>query len=102
MADEQTTRVDAAELNRWIANLAPGDAAAVRAALHRDPELRSQVELILAGLPEHLREAFLDRFHPELANCERPASAVMEGLRGLAGARARPTPDRHHEGEDRS
>jgi hypothetical protein len=75
------------EVERWLAQLDPADSAAVRAALRRDGDLRGEVEVLLEDLPDHLRQAFLERFGPAVEDAARPASAVMEGLRGIICAR---------------
>src|SRR6266508_4005159 len=80
-------RLNVGEVERWLAQLDPSDRDAVRAALKRDADLRDEVEVLLERLPAHLQRAFLDRFQPAVSDAARPASAVMEGLRGLIGAR---------------
>jgi hypothetical protein len=82
-------RLNVGEVERWLAQLGPSDREAVRAALQRDANLRDEVEVLLERLPPHLQRAFLDRFHPAVSDAARPASAVMEGLRGLIRARRR-------------
>ena len=77
------------EVERWLAQLGHSDRGAVRAALERDADLRDEVELLLERLPPHLQRAFLDRFQPAVRDATRPASAVMEGIRGLIRARRR-------------
>jgi hypothetical protein len=74
------------ELERWLRDLDPQGRAAVRAALARDPDLVGEVRLLLADLPPLLRDGFLERFAPAAARAERPARAVIEGLRGAAKA----------------
>jgi hypothetical protein len=93
-------RLDVGELERWLAQLEPSDCATVRAALARDADLRDDVEVLLEELPAHLRQAFLDRFHPALADTPRPASAVIEGLRGLIRARSWRTQPREEVHQD--
>jgi hypothetical protein len=80
-------RLEMGEVERWLAQLDPADSAAVRAALKRDGDLRDEVEVLLEELPEHLREAFLERFGPAVEEADRPAAAVFDGLKGIIRAR---------------
>ena len=88
------------EVERWLAQLDPSDRDAVRAALERDADLRGEVEVLLERLPPHLQRAFLDRFQPAVSDAARPASAVMEGLRGLIRARRRGEEFKERRGDD--
>jgi hypothetical protein len=82
-------RLNVGEVERWLAQLEHSDRDAVRAALERDADLQDEVDLLLERLPAHLQRAFLDRFQPAVSEATRPASAVMEGIRGLIRARRR-------------
>jgi hypothetical protein len=94
------TRLNVGEVERWLAQLGPSDRDAVRAALQRDTHLRDEVEVLLERLPPHLQKSFLDRFQPAVSDAARPASAVMEGLRGLIRGRRRGEEPKERRGDD--
>jgi hypothetical protein len=93
-------RLNVGEVERWLAQLDPSDRDAVRAALKRDADLRDEVEVLLERLPAHLQRAFLDRFQPAVSDAARPASAVMQGLRGLICARRQGEEFKERRGDD--
>jgi hypothetical protein len=93
-------RLNVGEVERWLAQLDPSDREAARAALERDANLRGEVEVLLERLPEHLQQAFLDRFQPAVSYAAQPASAVMEGIRGLIRARRRGEEFKERRGDD--
>lgn len=60
--------------------LSPAQAAAVRAALERDPALGSELELIVAALGPSARATFWREFAALGRGSDRPAAAVLEAL----------------------
>ncbi len=83
---DRPARIDGREFEAWLSEQSPAERAAIEAALARDPDLRGEVCLLVAELPEPLRSGFLERFGPAVGRANRPAVAVMEGLRGATRA----------------
>ncbi len=87
---------DAREFDRWLGALPPGDRVRIELAVARDPDLREEVGVLIAGMCPSLRRAFLRSFRRAVVS-PGPLSPVLEGLRGVASELRN---ERHKDADD--